>query len=121
LQKTALITGISGQDGAYLAALLVEHGYRVIGAARRSASGELWRLRELGVEDAVTVIDLELAEFSNIEDVVRRAKPDEVYNLAAQSFVGASFEMPVFTSDVNALGVLRILEAIRRHAPEARF
>ena len=121
MTRTALITGISGQDGAYLAALLLEKGYKVIGAARRSASGELWRLREAGAADAVSVIDLELAEYSNVEDVVRRVAPDEVYNLAAQSFVGASFEMPVFTSDVNALGVLRLLEALRRHAPEARF
>src|SRR5262245_22465807 len=121
LEKTALITGISGQDGAYLAALLREKGYRVSGAARRSASGELWRLRELGIEPFVTVLDLELAEYSNVEDVVRRVKPDEVYNLAAQSFVGTSFDMPVFTSDVNALGTIRILEAIRRHAPDTKF
>jgi GDPmannose 4,6-dehydratase len=119
--KTALVTGISGQDGAYLAALLLEKGYRVVGAARRSASGELWRLRELGVDDGVEVLDLELAEYSNVEDVIRSVEPTEVYNLAAQSFVKASFDMPVFTSDVNALGVLRILEAIRRYAPQARF
>jgi GDPmannose 4,6-dehydratase len=121
LSKTALVTGISGQDGAYLAALLVEKGYQVTGAARRSASGDLWRLRELDVEPKVELVDLELAEYSNVEDVIRRVKPDEVYNLAAQSFVTASFEVPVFTSDVNALGVLRLLEAVRRHAPEARF
>jgi len=119
--KTALITGISGQDGAYLAALLLEKGYEVVGAARRSASGELWRLRELGIEPRVAVIDLELAEYSNVEDVVKRVKPTEVYNLAAQSFVGTSFDMPIFTSDVNALGTLRVLEALRRCAPEARF
>jgi GDPmannose 4,6-dehydratase len=119
--KTALVTGISGQDGAYLAALLLEKGYRVVGAARRSASGELWRLRELGVDDGVEVLDLELAEYSNVEDVIRSVEPTEVYNLAAHSFVKASFDMPVFTSDVNALGVLRILEAIRRYAPQARF
>jgi len=119
--KTALITGITGQDGAYLAALLIEKGYRVVGAMRRSASGGMWRLRELGVEQGVETVDFELAEYSNIEDVVRRTRPDEVYNLGAQSFVGASFDMPVFTSDVNALGVLRLLEALRRHASDARF
>ena len=121
LNATALITGISGQDGAYLGALLVEKGYRVVGAARRSASGELWRLRELGVESAIEIMDLELAEYSNVEDVIRRVRPDEVYNLAAQSFVGSSFDTPVFTADVNALGVIRLLEALRRHAPKARF
>jgi GDPmannose 4,6-dehydratase len=121
LPKTALLTGISGQDGAYLAALLLEKGYDVVGAARRTASGGLWRLRELGIEDRVSVVDLELAEYSNVEDVIARVQPDEVYNLGAQSFVGSSFEMPVFTSDVNALGVMRLLEAIRRRAPKARF
>ncbi|MEQ1855559.1 MAG: GDP-mannose 4,6-dehydratase [Longimicrobiales bacterium] len=121
MTKTALITGISGQDGAYLAALLLGQGYKVVGAARRSASGELWRLRELGVEPSVTVVDLELAEYANVEDVVKRVQPTEVYNLAAQSFVGTSFDMPIFTSDVNALGTLRVLEALRRCAPEARF
>jgi GDPmannose 4,6-dehydratase len=121
VKKTALITGISGQDGAYLAALLSGKGYRIVGAARRSASGGLWRLRELGVESDVEVVDLELAEHSNVEEVIRRVQPDEVYNLAAQSFVGSSFETPLFTSDVNALGVLRILEAIRRHRPEAKY
>jgi GDPmannose 4,6-dehydratase len=75
----------------------------------------------LGVESDVEVVDLELAEHSNVEEVIRRVQPDEVYNLAAQSFVGSSFETPLFTSDVNALGVLRILEAIRRHRPEAKY
>jgi GDPmannose 4,6-dehydratase len=121
MSKTALITGISGQDGAYLAALLVEKGYEVVGAARRSASGELWRLREMGVASQVTVLDLELAEYSNVEAVVEYVQPTEVYNLAAQSFVAASFDMPIFTSDVNALGVLRVLEAVRKKAPDARF
>ena len=121
MKKTALITGISGQDGAYLAALLSGKGYRIVGAARRSASGGMWRLRELGVESDVEVVDLELTEHSNVEEVIRRVQPDEVYNLAAQSFVGSSFHTPLFTSDVNALGVFRILEAIRRHKPEARY
>lgn len=121
LSKTALVTGVSGQDGAYLAKLLVDEGYRVVGATRRSASGSAWRLQELGVADRVEIMDFELAEYSNVEAVVRRVEPDEVYNLGAQSFVGASFESPVFTSDVNALGVMRVLEAIRRHCPEARF
>jgi GDPmannose 4,6-dehydratase len=75
----------------------------------------------MGVESEVEILDLELAEYSNVEEVIRRENPDEVYNLAAQSFVGSSFTTPVFTSDVNALGVIRILEAIRRHKPEARY
>ena len=87
MKKRALITGISGQDGAYLADLLLREGYSVVGAARRSASGGLWRLRELGLERRVQVIDFELAEYSNVEEVVKKVKPDEIYNLAAQSFV----------------------------------
>lgn len=121
MPKTALVTGISGQDGAYLSRLLLEKGYSVVGGMRRSASGGPWRLRELGIEGDVRIVDLELAEYSNIDGVVRGVAPDEVYNLGAQSFVGASFEVPIFTTDVNALGVLRLLEALRRHRPDARF
>jgi GDPmannose 4,6-dehydratase len=119
--KTALITGVSGQDGAYLSKLLVDKGYRVIGTDRRSASGSLWRLQELGIADQVEVHSIELTEYANIERVVTEAAPDEVYNLAAQSFVAASFETPIYTSEVDALGVLRVLETLRRHHPSARF
>ena len=119
--KTAFITGISGQDGAYLSKLLLEKGYRVIGGDRRTASGSLWRLAELGIEKDVEITDFELAEFTNIYRVIAKYKPDEIYNLAAQSFVAASFEMPTMTADVTGLGVSRVLEAIRQINPKIRF
>ena len=112
-KKRALITGISGQDGAYLAKLLINKGYDVVGGERQNASGSTWRLKELGIENKVKVIPFELLEENNIVDVVRIGKYDEIYNLAAQSFVANSYSSPVFTSNVNALGVTRILEAIR--------
>ena len=112
-KKVALITGIFGQDGAYLAELLLSKGYHVVGGHRRAATRTDWRLVELGIADDVEYVDLELLEFSNILSVVDKTEPDEVFNLAAQSFVGASFEQPLYTSDVDGLGVLRMLEAIR--------
>ena len=119
--KCALITGISGQDGAYLAKLLLEKGYEVHGAFRRSAGASDLRLRALGIDREVHPVELELLEFSNLHRVIEKVRPDEVYNLAAQSFVGVSFEQPVFTADVDALGVLRLLEAIRMAGSDARF
>jgi len=119
--KTALITGISGQDGAYLSKLLLEKGYRVIGGDRRTASGSLWRLKELGIAREIEITDFELAEFTNIYRLIEKYKPDEVYNLAAQSFVAASFEMPTMTSDITGLGVVRVLEAMRQINPEIKF
>lgn len=119
--KTALITGVLGQDGAYLSQYLLERGYRVVGAYRRSASSSSWRFRRLGIEGAVEMVPLELLEFSNVLRTLETVQPDEVYNLAAQSFVAASFDQPLYTSDVDALGVTRLLEAIRSAAPEARF
>ena len=123
MQKVALITGISGQDGAYLAKLLVDKGYRVIGAVRRSSrqSAVLTRLEYLAISDCIELIDFELSEFSNIVRVVQTEKPHEVYNLGAQSFVGTSWEQPLTTTDVNANGVLRLLEAIRTFSPDTRF
>ena len=111
--RRALVTGITGQDGAYLAKLLLEKGYEVYGAYRRSSSGNMGRLQELGVADAIHLEPFDLLEFSNVLRCVERIHPDEIYNLAAQSFVGASFELPIFTGDVNALGVARLLEAVR--------
>ena len=113
MAKTAFITGISGQDGAYLAKLLLEKGYRVVGATRRTASINTLRLQYLGVENDGELIDFDLLEFTNILRVIEQTAPDEIYNLAAQSFVGTSFEQPLLTGNVNALGVTRILEAIR--------
>ena len=121
MSKIAFITGISGQDGAYLSKLLLEHDYRVIGGERRSASGSLWRLAELGIEDDIEIADFELVEFTNIYRAIEKYKPDHVYNLAAQSFVAASFETPTTTADVTGLGVCRVLEAIRKINPEIKF
>ncbi len=121
MAKTALITGITGQDGAYLAKLLLEKGYEVHGAYRRSASFNVWRLAELGIEKEVKLVPMDLLEFSNVLNVVDKIKPDEVYNLAAQSFVAISFEQPIYTCEVDGLGVTRLLEALRKGAPHARF
>lgn len=119
--KTALVTGISGQDGAYLAKFLLEKGYRVVGAFRRCATLNIWRLDELGIADDVELIPFELLEDSNVSRVVEKIGPDEIYNLAAQTFVGVSFEMPIYTGNANGLGVARLLEAIRTAVPSARF
>ena len=119
--KKALITGISGQDGSYLARFLLEKNYLVFGGDRRTASGSLWRLKELGIEDKVEIVDFELSEESNIVNVIRNGKFDEIYNLAAQSFVGSSYGTPLMTTDINALGVTRILEAIKNYSPKTKL
>jgi GDPmannose 4,6-dehydratase len=119
--KTALITGIRGQDGAYLARLLLEKGYRVYGADRRSGDSSYWRLKELGIEKDVEIIYMDLLEYTNIIDTIKKIKPDEVFNLSAQSFVKVSFEQPLLTAEVDAMGVLRLLEAVRHFSPGSRF
>lgn len=119
--KKALITGIRGQDGAYLAKLLLGKGYEVYGADRRSGDSSFWRLKELGIERDIRIRYMDLLELTNIMRVVEQIKPDEVYNLAAQSFVQASFEQPILTADIDAMGVLRFLEAIRAIKSDARF
>lgn len=121
MTKTALVTGISGQDGAYLAKTLLDRGYRVVGAQRRNAGINSGRLSELGILDDIELVDMELLEESNIRAVLRKLQPDEIYNLAAQSFVGLSFEQPLYTCDIDAFGVLRLLEGIRDICPSARF
>ncbi|GAI02545.1 unnamed protein product, partial [marine sediment metagenome] len=113
MSKTAFITGVSGQDGAYLSKFLLEKGYHVVGGERRTASGSLWRLESFGIEKDVEITEFELAEFTNIYRAIERHKADEIYNLAAQSYVAASFEIPTMTGDITGLGVCRILEAIR--------
>ena len=118
--KRALITGYRGQDGSYLSRFLLEKGYQVYGADRAGDSGQ-WRLRELGIEGRVTELPLDLLETSNIIDALEKAQPDEIYNFAAQSFVLVSFAQPVLTAEVNAVGVARLLEAMRKAAPKARF
>ena len=120
-QKRALITGITGQDGAYLAQYLLELGYEVFGGYRRSSGSNFWRLDELGITDQVSLMSLDLLEYSNIQRVLDKTRPTEVYNLAAQSYVAVSFEQPIYTAEVDALGVARLLEAVRVSVPKARF
>jgi GDPmannose 4,6-dehydratase len=117
----ALITGVTGQDGAYLAQFLLQKGYEVHGAVRRSSSRNLGRLEALGILDDVRLIDVDLMEFGNVLRALSTVQPDEVYNLAAQSFVGVSFEQPLYTAEVDALGATRLLEAIRIVNPKVRF
>lgn len=119
--KTALITGITGQDGAYLSKLLLEKGYEVYGAFRRTSELHLNRMKFLGVEKEIKFTPLELLEVTNIHRTIETVKPDEIYNLGAQSFVALSFEQPVFTADVTALGSLRLLEVIRDINPKIKF
>ncbi len=119
--KKTLITGIRGQDGAYLAQLLLEKGCEVYGADRRSGDSGNWRLKELGIEKDVKIVYMDLLELTNIMRVIEKIKPDEVYNLAAQSFVHTAFEQPILTSDIDAIGVLRLLETIRTIKPDTKF
>lgn len=121
MSKRALITGVTGQDGAYLSKLLLEKGYRVFGGLRRTGNVSDSRLAELGIAGQVELVDFEMLEITNLVGALETILPDEIYNLAAQSFVGTSFRQPVYTADVGALGVLRLLEAIRVACPSTRF
>ena len=121
MKKTSMITGITGQDGAYLARLLLREGHRVVGLCSRRTSDGAWRLRELGVEDAVELVDADLTDLSSLVRAVRTFQPDEVYNLGAQSFVGSSWNQPVLTASVSGMGVVNLLEALRQECPTARF
>ncbi|WP_374829637.1 GDP-mannose 4,6-dehydratase [Paenochrobactrum pullorum] len=123
MSKKALITGITGQDGAYLAQLLLQKNYQVFGLARRSSTSDvnLSRLEWLGIKGDVHIIDGDLLDLSGLIRTVRETKPDEIYNLAAQSFVKSSWQQPFLTGQVTALGVTNILEAIRTTKPETRF
>ena len=121
--KKALITGITGQDGAYLAQLLLEKGYHVTGTFRRSSSVNFWRIAELGIEQHpnLSLVEYDLTDLSSSIRLIESTRPDEVYNLAAQSFVGVSFEQPVTTASITGIGAVNLLEAIRIVHPKARF
>lgn len=120
---TCLITGVTGQDGAYLSQLLLQKGCRVIGVARRSASSDVIgeRLRWLGILNDIEMVDGDLLDLSSLIRLLRTYQPDEVYNLAAQSFVAASWNQPLLTGQVTGLGAVNLLEAIRIERPSARF
>jgi len=119
--KNALITGITGQDGAYLAKLLLDKGYRVFGLHARRSTDTLWRLRQLGVESEVNLIDGDLVDLSAVIRGMEKSAAEEVYNLGAQSFVGSSWDQPVLTANVTGVGALNVLEAVRIVNPKARF
>ncbi|MBE9474002.1 MAG: GDP-mannose 4,6-dehydratase [Chloroflexi bacterium] len=117
--STAIITGITGQDGSYLAECLLAKGYDVVGMVRRSSTVTFQRIKH--IQDDITIIQGDLHDQSSLVDVIERYRPDEVYNLAAQSFVPTSWNQPVLTGEVTALGVTRLLEAIRLINPQTRF
>ena len=121
MSRSALITGITGQDGAYLAQLLLEKGYEVFGVVARRSSDTRWRLRELGIDSHVKFIYGDLVDGSSIVRALKVSKATELYNLAAQSFVATSWDQPVLTAEVDALGVLKCLEAIRELDAGIRF
>ena len=119
MAKRALITGITGQDGSYLAELLLEQGYEVYGIVRRSSSENFSRIGH--IQDRLTLLSGDLMDEVSLINVLRECKPHEVYNLAAQSFVQTSWLQPVLTGETTALGVTRMLDAIRTVDPEIRF
>lgn len=121
MKKKALITGITGQDGAYLAQLLLTKEYDVYGTYRRTSSVNLERLEYLRIKNHINLIPMDLLDQGNIIRVLEKIQPNEVYNLAAQSFVGVSFEQPLLTGDITGMGVARLLEGIRAVNPDIKF
>jgi len=119
--KTALITGVTGQDGAYLAKLLLKKGYTVYGFVARRATESTWRLREMGIEHDIALLQGDLTDMASLCSAIDTAIPDEVYNLAAQSFVGSSWTQPQITAQVNGVGVVNLLESLRQLRPKVRF
>jgi len=121
--KKAIITGITGQDGAYLAELLLDKGYEVYGTYRRTSSVNFWRMEELGIDGhpSMHLVEYDLTDQSNSIRMVMDIQPDEIYNLAAQSFVGVSFDQPLATAHITGLGCVHLLEAIRVVNPKIRF
>ena len=119
--KSALITGVTGQDGAYLSQLLLRKGYRVHGLLARRSTDTLWRLRELGIEREVNLVDGDLNDLSSLIRAMEVSKADEVYNLGAQSFVGTSWQQPIVTAQIDGVGALNVLEAVRIVNAKAHF
>src|SRR5690349_18088295 len=123
MKKHAVVTGITGQDGAYLAELLLSKGYVVYGTYRRTSSVNFWRIEELGIQHHpdLHLVEYDLTDLGSSMTLIREAAPDEVYNLAAQSFVGVSFNQPEATAQITGMGALHLLEAIRLVDPKIRF
>ncbi|AZD17185.1 GDP-mannose 4,6-dehydratase [Pseudomonas chlororaphis] len=123
MRKNALVTGVTGQDGAYLVELLLSKGYEVYGAYRRTSSVNFWRMEELDVlnHDRLHLVEFDLTDLAGTIRLIENCKPDEVYNLAAQSFVGVSFDQPITTAQITGVGALNLLEAIRIVNPKIRY
>ena len=121
MPNKAFITGVTGQDGAYLSQLLLNKGYEVYGLVRRLSTPNYWRLEELGIRDKVCILEGDMTDSHSVNSIVKSIRPLEVYNLAAQSFVATSWQQPVLTTEVNALGTLNVLNAVKLYSPEARF
>jgi GDPmannose 4,6-dehydratase len=119
--KSALITGITGQDGSYLAQFLLKKGYTVFGTFRRTSTPNFWRLSSLGIENEVNYISADLIDTPSLIEAIKISKPDEVYHLAAQSYVGASFDQPLTSGEFSGLAVTRLLESIRIIDPQIKF
>lgn len=119
--KSALITGVTGQDGAYLAQFLLNKGYKVYGLIARRSSKNFWRLNYLNILEKVELIEGDITDFSSLISAIHKSRPDEIYNLAAQSFVGTSWEQPLLTSNVSGIGVTNLLEAIKLTNTQTKF
>ena len=119
--KNALIFGVTGQDGAYLTDFLLKKGYNVFGTFRRTSHRCFERLEENETFEKITTIKADLADFPSIQTAIKKSEPDEIYNLAAQSFVTASFQQPILTADITGVGAIRLLEAIRTISPDSKF
>lgn len=122
-RKKAIVTGVTGQDGAYLAELLLDKGYEVYGAFRRTSSVNFWRIEDLGIrsDQNLHLVELDITDFASVIRLVGEVKPDEIYNLAAQSFVGVSFDQPLATANITGLGAVNLLEAIRIIDKQIRY
>lgn len=119
--KSAFVTGVTGQDGAYLSQILLQNGYKVYGGVRNTSPGNCWRLERLNISNDIEFVDLDLLDLEKIDATVKSIKPNEFYNLAAQSFVGASFDRPMYTASTTGLSVLAILNAIKEFSPDTKF
>ena len=121
MRKTALITGITGQDGSYLAQFLLSKKYKVIGTVRKKLNGKTWRLKKLKIDKKIILEKMDLEKIEDINKIFYKYKINEVYNLASQSFVNTSFSTPIKTTNITALGVIRILETIKNINPKIKF
>ena len=121
MSKTALITGITGQDGAYLAKFLLKKNYKIFGTFRRLSTPNFWRLHYLGIYDKVSFLPCDVTDSISISECVDKSDPDEIFHLAAQSFVAASFDQPAYTTEVTGLGTMKVLDVIKRSKKKIKF